>query len=62
MYTMEHYSAIKKEYIWISSNEVDETGANYTEWGKPESALYLKEQISIDNKLTLLFIQQIFVE
>ena len=25
-----------KEYIWISSNEVDETGANYTEWSKPE--------------------------
>ena len=22
--------------IWISSNEVDETGAYYTEWGKPE--------------------------
>ena len=29
-------SAIKKEYIWISSNEVDETGAYYTEWSKPE--------------------------
>ena len=26
----------KKEYIWISSNEVDETGAYYTEWNKPE--------------------------
>ena len=26
------------------------------------SALYLKEQISIDNKLTLLLIQQIFIE
>ena len=23
-------------YIWISSNEVDETGAYYTEWSKPE--------------------------
>ena len=22
----------QKEYIWISSNEVDETGADYTEW------------------------------
>ena len=21
-----------KEHIWVSSNEVDETGANYTEW------------------------------
>ena len=26
----------QKEYIWISSNEVDETGAYYTEWSKPE--------------------------
>ena len=24
---MEYYSAIKKEHIWISSDEVDETGA-----------------------------------
>ena len=30
IYTMEYYSAIKK-YIGICSNEVDETGANYTE-------------------------------
>ena len=33
---MEYYSAIKKEYIWISSNEVNETGAYYIEWSKPE--------------------------
>ena len=26
----------EKEYIWISSNEMDETGAHYTEWSKPE--------------------------
>ena len=25
-----------KKYIWISSNEMDETGAYYTEWSKPE--------------------------
>ena len=25
-----------KEYIWISSNEMDETGAYYTEWNKSE--------------------------
>ena len=25
-----------KEYIWIGSNDVDETGAYYTEWSKPE--------------------------
>ena len=31
IYTMEYYSAIKKEYIRISSNEADETGAYYTE-------------------------------
>ena len=38
IYTMEYYSAIVffLEYIWISSNEVDETGAYYTEWSKPE--------------------------
>ena len=30
-----NYSAIKR-CIWISSNEVDETGAYYTEWGKSE--------------------------
>ena len=26
----------KKEGIWVSSNEVDETGAYYTEWSKSE--------------------------
>ena len=26
----------KKEHIWVSSNEVDETEAYYTEWSKPE--------------------------
>ena len=26
----------RKECIWVSSNEVDETGAYYTEWSKPE--------------------------
>ena len=36
IYTMEYYLAIKEKYIWISSNEVDETGAYYTEWSKPE--------------------------
>ena len=35
-YTVEYYSAIKKEHIWIGSNEVDETGAHYTEWSKSE--------------------------
>ena len=28
--------APKNWYIWISSNEVDETGTYYTEWSKPE--------------------------
>ena len=36
VYTMEYYSTIKKEYIWISSNKMDETRAYYTEWSKPE--------------------------
>ena len=35
IYTMEYYSAIKK-CIWISSNQVDETGAYYIEWSKLE--------------------------
>ena len=26
----------KKEHTWISSNEVDEPGAYYTEWNKSE--------------------------
>ena len=26
-----------KEFIWISSNEMDETGAHYIEWSKPET-------------------------
>ena len=36
IYTMEYYSAIKKEHVWVSSTEVDETGAYYAEWSKPE--------------------------
>ena len=27
----------KKEHIWVGSNEVDETGAYYTEWSKSET-------------------------
>ena len=26
----------KKEHIWVSSNEVDQPRAYYTEWGKSE--------------------------
>ena len=26
----------KKVHIWVSSNEVDETGVYYTEWSKSE--------------------------
>ena len=36
IYTMEYYSAIKKKCIWISSNELDETRAYYTDWIKSE--------------------------
>ena len=28
--------SLYKEFIWISSDEMDETGADYTEWSKPE--------------------------
>ena len=33
---MEYYWAIKKECIWVSSNEVNEPKAYYTEWSKSE--------------------------
>ena len=36
IYTMEYYSAIKKNAFSVSSNEADETGAYYTERSKPE--------------------------
>ena len=36
IYTMECYSAVKKEWIWVSSTEVDEPRACYTEWSKSE--------------------------
>ena len=35
IYRMEYYSAIKK-LIWVSSGEVDEARACYTEWSKSE--------------------------
>ena len=36
IYTQWSITQPLKEFIWISSNEVDETGADYTEWSKPE--------------------------
>ena len=27
----------KKEHMWVDSNEMDETGAYYTEWSKSQS-------------------------
>ena len=36
----------KKEHIWVSSNEVDEPGAYYTEWIKTER----EKQISYISK------------
>ena len=41
IYTMEYCSAIKKECIGVSSNEVDETGAYYTEWNKSEREMLI---------------------
>ena len=35
-YTQWNITQLLKRIIWISSNEVDETGAYYTEWSKPE--------------------------
>jgi len=31
----------KKESIWVSSNEVDETGAYYKEWSKSEREIWI---------------------
>ena len=36
IHTMEYYSAIEKECIWVSSNEVDEPRACSIEWSKSE--------------------------
>ena len=36
IYTVEFYSAIKKEHISVGANEVDEPRAYYTEWSKSE--------------------------
>ena len=36
IYTMEYYSAIEKEHIWVSPNEMDEPKAYYTEWSKSQ--------------------------
>ena len=36
IYTMGYFSAIKKGCIWVSSNEVDEIEAYYTEWSRSE--------------------------
>ena len=46
IYTLEYYSTIKKEHIWVSSNEVDEPRAYYTEQIKAER----KKQISYISK------------
>ena len=36
IYTMGLLLSHKKEQIWVSSNEVDESRAYYTEWSKSE--------------------------
>ena len=36
IYTMEYYSAIKKECIWVSSDEVDEPRPYYIAWSESE--------------------------
>ena len=32
----------KKEQVWVSFNELNETGAYYTEWSKPEGETPIK--------------------
>ena len=48
IYTRDYYLAIKREHIWVSSNEVDEPRAYYTEWSKSERG----KQISYINTYT----------
>ena len=37
VYTMEYYSAIKRNPVdWVSSDKMDEPRAYYTEWSKSE--------------------------
>ena len=44
---MEYYSVIQKKCIWVSSNEVDETGAYYTSdvTQKEKEILYINAYI-----------------
>ena len=37
MYTMEYYSAVEKEQIWVSCSDADEPKASYTEESKSET-------------------------
>ena len=32
----------KEEHIWVSSNELDETGAYYTQWNKSEREIPIR--------------------
>ena len=36
IYTVEYYSARKRNHIWVSSDEVDEPRTYYTEWSESE--------------------------
>ena len=36
IYTMEYFSAIKNQCIWVSSHEVSESRAYYTQWNKSD--------------------------
>ena len=45
IYSVKYYSAIKKEWIWVSYSEVDKPTACYTEWSKSER----EKQISYIN-------------
>ena len=47
----------EKEYIWISSDEVDETGAYYPEWSKPER----KTPIQFTNTYILEFKKMVMI-
>ena len=53
----------KKECIWVSSNEVDETRTYYTEWSKPEREMpiqYINAYMEFKKMVTMsLYVRQI---
>ena len=57
VYIIDYYLDIEKEWIWVSSGEVDEPRACYTEWNKSErekQASYINTYIWNLEKMVLM--------